>query len=137
MNKPTVCRYCGGKVVYTSNAEIYGREYGEGKCYLCRNCRAFVGVHPGTDEPLGTLADDELRQWRKTAHYWFDQIWRKPLRITTRYKAYGWLAEQLGISREYTHIGMFEKEECKETIRLAKERIEKYTKGRSEIFRCI
>lgn len=137
MNKPIICRYCGSPVVYTSNAEIYGREYGNGKCYLCRNCRAFVGVHTGTDTPLGTLANDELRQYRKTAHYWFDQIWRKPLRITTRYKAYGWLAEQLGISREYTHIGMFEKEECEETIRLSQERIEKYKKRRSEIFECI
>ena len=89
MEKPTICRYCGSPVVFTSNAEIYGREYGDGKCYLCRNCKAFVGVHPGTDTPLGTLANAELREWRKQAHYWFDQIWRKPLRITTRYKAYG------------------------------------------------
>ena len=84
MEKPTICRYCGNPVVYTSNAEIYGREYGEGKCYLCRNCRAFVGVHPGTNTPLGTLANEELRRYRKAAHYWFDQIWKKPLRITTR-----------------------------------------------------
>ena len=125
MEKPTICRYCGSPVVFTSNAEIYGREYGDGKCYLCRNCKAFVGVHPGTDTPLGTLANAELREWRK------------PLRITTRYKAYGWLAEQLHISREYTHIGMFEKEECEETIRLSKIRIEKYKKQRSEIFEWI
>ena len=137
MEKPTICRYCGSPVVFTSNAEIYGREYGDGKCYLCRNCKAFVGVHPGTDTPLGTLANAELREWRKQAHYWFDQIWRKPLRITTRYKAYGWLAEQLHISREYTHNGMFEKEECEETIRLSKIRIEKYKKQRSEIFEWI
>ena len=134
MDKPTICRYCGSPVVYTSNAEIYGREYGEGKCYLCRTCRAFVGVHPGTDIPLGTLANEELRRYRKAAHYWFDQIWKKPLRITTRYKAYGWLAEQLKLPRESTHIGMFEKEECEKTIRLSQERIEKYKKQRSEIF---
>lgn len=54
-----------------------------------------------------------------------------------RCKAYGWLAEQLHISREYTHIGMFEKEECEETIRLSKIRIEKYKKQRSEIFEWI
>ena len=134
MDKPTIWRYCGSPVVYTSNAEIDGREYGEGKCYLCRTCRAFVGVHPGTDTPLGTLANEELRRYRQAAHYWFDQIWRKPLRITTRYKAYGWLAEQLKLPRESTHIGMFEKEECEKTIRLSQERIEKYKKQRSEIF---
>lgn len=129
MEKPTICRYCGSEVVFTSNAEIYGKEYGEGKCYLCRNRRAFVGVHPGTDKPLGTLADEELRRWRKAAHFWFDQIWKKPLRITTRYKAYGWLAERLGIPREHTHIGMFEKEECEKTIELSRERVEKRKEG--------
>ena len=25
LEKPTVCRYCGNPVVFTSNAEIYGR----------------------------------------------------------------------------------------------------------------
>lgn len=128
MKKPTICRYCGSPVVFTSNAEIYGREYGTGKCYLCRNCRAFVGVHPGTNIPLGTLANNELREWRKQAHYWFDQIWKNPTRITTRYKAYEWLSNELGLPRAKTHIGMFEKEECKKTIMLSQERIEKYKK---------
>ena len=132
MEKPTICRYCGSPVVYTSNAEIYGREYGEGKCYLCRNCRAFVGVHPGTDIPLGTLANEELRRYRKTAHFYFDQIWMQPLRITTRYKSYDWLSKQLGISKEYTHIGMFEKEECVKTIELSQARIEKYKKRKEQ-----
>ncbi len=134
MKKPTICRYCGSPVVYTSNAEIYGREYGEGKCYLCRNCRAFVGVHPGTDRPLGTLANEELRRYRKITHYWFDQIWKKPLRISTRNKAYEWLSEQLGKPRKYTHIAMFEKQECEKTIRLSQKRIEKYKQKRSDKF---
>lgn len=131
--KPTICRYCGNPVVLTSNKEIYGREFRNGKIYLCRNCGAFVGTHPGTDIPLGTLANEELRKYRKEAHFWFDRIWKRPTRITTRYKAYGWLAEQLGKTREYTHIGMFEKEECEETIKVSKERIEKYKRQRSEI----
>ncbi len=120
MEKPTICRYCGSKVVFTSNAEIYGKEYGQGKCYLCRNCRAFVGVHPGSEIPLGTLANDELRQYRKEAHYWFDQIWRKPRKIATRHGAYGMLAKHLGLKREDTHIAMFEKEQCIRTINFAK-----------------
>lgn len=134
MEKPTICRYCGSPVVYTSNAEIYGKEYGTGKCYLCRNCRAFVGVHPGTNKPLGTLANEELRRYRQATHYWFDQIWKKPLRLTTRYKAYAWLSEQLGISKEKTHIGMFEKEECVKTIKLSQELIENYQMKRGEMF---
>ena len=125
MEKPTICRYCGSPVVYTSNAEIYGKEYGTGKCYLCRNCRAFVGVYPGTDTPLGTLANEELREWRKEAHFWFDRIWKKPTRITTRYNAYGYLAKKMGLPREETHIGMFEIEQCKKVIEFSKERMQR------------
>jgi len=125
VEKPTICRYCGSPVVYTSNAEIYGKEYGTGKCYLCRNCRAFVGVHPGTDTPLGTLANEELREWRKEAHFWFDRIWKKPTRITTRYNAYGYLAKKMGLPREETHIGMFEIEQCKKVIEFSKERMQR------------
>ena len=124
MEKPIICRYCGSPVVYTSNAEIYGREYGEGKCYLCRNCRAFVGVHPGTDIPLGTLADEELRRYRKAAHFWFDKIWKSPTRITTRDKAYKWLSKELGLPKEETHIGMFEKEQCEKVMEISQKRLQ-------------
>lgn len=124
MKKPTICRYCGSPVVYTSNAEIYGREYGEGRCYLCRNCRAFVGVHPGTDTPLGTLANEELRRYRKAAHFWFDKIWKSPTRITTRDKAYKWLSKELGLPKEETHIGMFEKEQCEKVMEISQKKLQ-------------
>ncbi len=124
MEKPTICRYCGSPVVYTSNAEIYGREYGEGRCYLCRNCRAFVGVHPGTDTPLGTLANEELRRYRKAAHFWFDKIWKSPTRITTRDKAYKWLSKELGLPKEETHIGMFEKEQCEKVMEISQKKLQ-------------
>lgn len=40
------CPYCGGKVIYATNARIYhGRIYGNGKCYFCTHCRVSVGVH--------------------------------------------------------------------------------------------
>lgn len=124
MEKPTICRYCGSPVVYTSNAEIYGREYGEGRCYLCRNCRAFVGVHPGTDTPLGTLANEELRRYRKAAHFWFDKIWKSPTKITTRDKAYKWLSKELGLPKKETHIGMFEKEQCEKVMEISQKKLQ-------------
>ena len=124
MEKPTICRYCGSPVVYTSNAEIYGREYGDGKCYLCRNCRSFVGVHPGTDIPLGTLANEELRRYRKAAHFWFDKIWKKTTRIMTRDKAYKWLSKEIGLPKEQTHIGMFEKEQCEKVMEISQKKLQ-------------
>ena len=123
LEKPTVCRYCGNSVVFTSNAEIYGKEYGNGKCFLCRNCGAFVGVHTETLTPLGTLANEELRKWRKKAHNEFDKLWKGKTREMTRYKAYGWLAKQMNLTRDETHIALFEIEQCKEVSKLLNNRL--------------
>lgn len=120
LEKPTVCRYCGSEVVFTSNAEIYGKEYGNGKCFLCRNCRAFVGVHTETLTPLGTLANDELRKWRNKAHNEFDKLWKSPTRIMTRHNAYKWLSEKMDLKKEKCHIALFEIEQCKQVIDIVK-----------------
>lgn len=48
------CDYCGGPTEYVDSSVIYGRSYG--MIYLCRPCRAYVGVHRGTNKPLGRLA---------------------------------------------------------------------------------
>lgn len=120
---PTKCRYCGSPVVLTSNSEIYGREYGNGKCYLCRNCKAFVGVHTGTIIPLGTLANSELRKARNKAHSEFDKLWKCSTKIMTRYNAYNWLSQKLNLNLKDTHIALFEKEQCEQVIKLVKEKL--------------
>lgn len=120
---PTTCRYCGNGVVFTSNAEIYGREYGNGKCYLCRNCKAFVGVHTGTIIPLGTLANDALRKARNKAHNEFDKLWKQPTRIMKRLDAYKWLSKKMGLKLEETHIALFEIEQCEKVIELVKKKL--------------
>lgn len=117
---PKKCRYCGNEVILTSNAEIYGKEYGNGKCYLCRNCKSFVGIHTGTTIPLGTLANADLRKARNEAHKLFDKLWKNPTRIMTRYEAYKWLANKMGLKIEETHIAWFEIEQCKKVIELIK-----------------
>ena len=62
-----LCDYCGRQAEYVDSAEIYnGKSYG--MIYLCRPCKAYVGVHRGSDKPLGRLADAELREWKKRAH---------------------------------------------------------------------
>ena len=59
------CDYCGRQAEYVDSKVIYGKSYG--MMYLCRNCMAYVGVHKGTDKPLGRLANAELRYWKKAA----------------------------------------------------------------------
>lgn len=74
---PKACNFCGGAVIYTSNAVIYGREYGNGRCYLCTECGTFVGTHrPWPREALGLLADARMRKGKKLCHELFDPFWR-------------------------------------------------------------
>lgn len=120
---PKICRYCGHDVVLTSNAEIYGKEYGNGRIYLCRNCRAYVGTHTGTNIPLGTLANNELRKVRNETHIIFDKLWKSPTRIMTRHNAYKLLAKRMGLKIENTHIAWFELEQCKQVKRICEELI--------------
>lgn len=110
---PTVCPYCGSPVFLTSNAEVYGKAYGNGKCYKCTVCDSYVGVHDhkvnGAYIPLGRLANRELRELKKQCHALFDPTWQKDKRLN-RDKAYGRLANRLGIPIEECHFGWFDKD---------------------------
>lgn len=108
MKPPQTCPYCGYTVVLTSNKEIYGREYGNGRCYLCRKCGASVGVHGGKKgkTPLGVLATKEMKVLKQCCHGLFDPIW-KAKRID-RNKLYGILADKLNIAKKDCHFGHFE-----------------------------
>lgn len=76
--KPTACNCCSAPVELVENSEIYnGRSFGDWPyAYLCRSCGAYVGLHPDTDLPLGTLADKRLRDARKVSKAPFEMIWR-------------------------------------------------------------
>ena len=71
------CPYCNKEAVWTENKAIYGRNYGRSfMCYYCQPCGAYVGCHNNTRKPLGTMANKELREWRKKAHAVIDPIWK-------------------------------------------------------------
>ena len=126
------CPYCEGVAVFNETSDIiYGKDFGP--VYTCENyplCDSYVGCHPGTTEPLGRLADQELRFWKKEAHKYFDPIWKEkkinkiyPIYIsdtTNRKKTYIWLSNQLGLKLEYTHIGMFDVDTCKRVVEICK-----------------
>lgn len=111
-----ICDYCGRKAELVDSKIVYGKSYG--KIYLCRHCMAYVGVHKGTDIPLGRLANAELRYWKKRTHYVFDPLWRKGPFKGHRNAAYGWLAQRMGLPVEQTHIGMFDVAQCKRAINI-------------------
>lgn len=103
---PETCPYCESDVLFTSNQVIYGKEFGNGKCYKCTQCDAYVGVHNGTNIPLGRLANKELRELKKQAHALFDPVWKSKQK--TRSEAYADLAKALRIPKKECHFGWFD-----------------------------
>lgn len=118
-----ICPYCGKAPEFVDSEVIYGKSYG--MIYLCKPCEAFVGVHKGSRKALGRLANRELRAWKKRAHSYFDQLWMRKMRngfskTHSRHAAYKWLSDTMGIEPKYTHIGMFDIQQCREVVELCK-----------------
>jgi hypothetical protein len=117
--------YCNSPVEYVSHAKIYGgREFSSWPfIYLCTNqgCLASVGVHEGTEHPLGTLADAKTKTARKAAHAAFDPIWKN--KQMKRSEAYQWLADQLDIERWRCHISWFDVSYCNQVVKLCLSRV--------------
>lgn len=110
-----ICPYCGAEANLVDSSIVYGKSYG--KIYLCSSypqCDAYVGVHKGTDEPLGRLANAELREWKKKAHKAFDIIWKSG--GMSRDQAYQLLQRKMKLSEEEAHIGKFDVDQCKRVV---------------------
>lgn len=121
--KTVICDYCGRKAKYVDSKIVYGKSYG--MIYYCGDCNAYVGVHKGSDKPLGRLANAELRYWKTAAHAVFDPLWKYGRFKHHRNAAYGWLAQKMGIPVEQTHIGMFDVAQCRRAINI----VQNETKG--------
>lgn len=119
MLKGRICPYCHIKTEYKNSVDIYGADYG--MIYICPKCRAYVGVHKGTNKAKGRLANEQLRRCKIEAHLYFDQIYKRG--IMKRKEAYKWLSEQLGLHPEFTHIGMFNPETCAKVVDVSKKTI--------------
>ena len=107
------CTYCGlpaklvgGDVVYPHRPDLHTK-----RLWMCQPCNAYVGCHPGTVTPLGTLADAATRQARASAHGALDPLWTSG--SMTRDHAYRLLSTHTGIP----HIGESNIEECDRVVR--------------------
>lgn len=114
------CPYCNQSSELVTGAVVYPNMWHlrDKQIYRCAPCSAWVGCHDGTTTPLGRLANDKLRKAKIRAHAAFDPLWRKNYAnwdesyFKDRGTAYKWLAEQLGITRDECHIGMFDVDMC-------------------------
>jgi hypothetical protein len=103
------CPYC------TQKAELV-RGYAGKPVWQCAACDARVGCHPGTNKPLGRLANAELRAWRIAAHEAFDPMWQRD--GIQRGVAYGLLASWMGMPKAHCHIGRFDVAQCIEVVQV-------------------
>lgn len=115
---PGKCPFCDGdpQLKVDSSHVYYGNN--RGPIWEC-DCGARVGCHEGTNLPLGTLANDRVRYFRRLAHYSFDKLWEKLSKtrfFIDRYGAYQWLAVKMGMEVSKCHIGMMNIEDCKKVI---------------------
>jgi hypothetical protein len=110
---PEVCRYCRSPVSLVSAEEVYPGMGLEAKLYFCEGCGARVGVHEGTDDPVGYLADAELRRWRRVLHEALREL-RKP-RFYQK-SVHGLIREALGVPRERARVAMLSIGEVKNMI---------------------
>lgn len=120
MTPAPVCPYCGCPTALVTADYIYGDRAHESNRYLyyCLICGAYVRCHKGGTVPMGTPADRNTRQARRQAHREFDRIWKR--RKMTRWEAYLWLSEQMGLPQDKTHIGMFDADQCARVVHLCK-----------------
>ncbi len=118
---PTEHDACGGgDVELVGNEKIYGRPFGEWPwAYRCTKCGAYVGLHPFTAIPLGTLADAATREARTRAKAAFNPLWRS--KSMRRSEAYEWLAGKLGIALPQCHIGWFDIVMCHRVLEVCRE----------------
>lgn len=119
------CRYCqqpARLVLIGGEGYPYGRDYGP--MWVCPPCKAWVGCHPGTEKPLGGLANAELRALKIKAHAAFDPLWQGKMRRDgcskgkARRAGYAWLAAQLGIDVKKCHIGYMNMDECQRVVQI-------------------
>ena len=115
-NSAPICPYCfqqsnlvTGQAIYPHRPDLYQKWF-----YQCLPCSAFVGCHPNTKNPLGRLANAELRKYKSLAHKAFDPIWKNG--EITRKEAYKNLARAMNIESTKCHIGMFDTFQCKKVI---------------------
>lgn len=99
------CPYCGSPVIYRSADGIYHDNSKGTMLYVCSHypeCDAYVRVHAGTNIPVGSLANHELRTLRRTAHQYFDQLYQSG--YMSKQDAYQWLADLICAPLSEAHV---------------------------------
>jgi hypothetical protein len=123
--KLVFCNYCKGRAELVKGSALFpeAKDLYYKKFWRCDPCKAHVGCHPGTTNPLGTLAKSKLRRKRHLVHLEFKKKWMRGRHKKSRAKrkiAYAWLAGKLGTPAEKTNVGMFDEDMCSKALEVLK-----------------
>lgn len=119
---PTGCNLCGGRVAMVSarDARMHGCDTRR-RHYVCTQCRAFVGVYPGSDIQKGLLANQEMRRLKASCHRLLDPMWYRKKRAKKKRAAlYAWLAQKMGIPGEDCSFDRFDLAQLKTAHQILK-----------------
>lgn len=112
------CPYCGSPVVLRSADGIYKDNSRGEMLYVCSHypeCDVYVRADPKTKEPMGTLANPQLRALRTATHRQFDKLFKQG--YMTRKEAYMWLSHVIDAPQKETHIGKLSEYYCNVVMR--------------------
>ncbi len=104
------CPYCGKKAEVVEKSFYYSSKRYKGKMFVCKDCDASVGTHKDTEQPLGSMANKELRGLRIKCHELLDPQWRSGQ--MTRKEVYATLRKETGVN----HIAWSDENMCKKVI---------------------
>ena len=113
------CCLCDNEGIVISGKDLYGHrpDLWSLKMFQCpthKDC--YVGAHKSSGEPLGIMADRNLRELKMLAHSLFDPFWKS--KKVKRYRLYSKLASEMGIDINECHFGYFKEDELKEAIEI-------------------
>ncbi len=101
------------------------RDSKHGKFYGCTRYPQCNGTHGAQKDgrPLGKPADMATKDARIRAHAVFDMLWKgsrkekkKRWYSVTRTEAYEWMQNQMNLSADEAHIGLFSIDQCQSLI---------------------
>ena len=125
------CPYCGSLAMLRPASAIHGlSDISAGTyLYVCRRwpaCDAYVTADRRTKQPLGTLANGDLRHKRILAHHALHSV-QTQLGMS-RDQSYRWLQTQMGLPGDQVHIAKCGDYRCEQIIRIGnvKDILEKY-----------
>ncbi|MEO0954788.1 MAG: zinc-finger-containing protein [Pseudomonadota bacterium] len=122
----TTATLVGGESIYPHRPDLFKKSF-----YLCPSCGAYCGCHPKTNRALGYPAGPKTRNARSYVHRILDPIWQNAgehyngdppsfVRRMARTRVYKYLANEMGLTKDECHTGMFTIEQCRQAYAILK-----------------